>query len=93
MLEGLLGGGSLGRVVLEHGPQEGAERGGLVGRQVVLLLEHLLQRPVLEVADVLELAQPVEVPARVLASRGDRLRNVSQRLDELRQMICVESKA
>ena len=93
MLEGLLGGGSLGRVVLEHRPQEGAERGGLVGGQVVLLLEHLLQRPVLEVADVLELAQPVEVPARVLASRGDRLRNVAQRLDELRQVICVASNA
>ena len=46
VLEALAGRGSAGRVVVEHGSEEGGERASLLCGPVVLLHQHVGQRPV-----------------------------------------------
>lgn len=56
MLEAVSCAGPLFRDVLHHGQQESTELRGLLQGPLVLLYEHLIQAPALEVMDVPQLS-------------------------------------
>lgn len=89
MAQTLGGGGPLIRVVLEHRRKEVGELAGRVRLPAVLLGEHVVQVPRLQADDVAQFALLVEVVARLLAGVDDRLGNVAQQLDDVRQMVLV----
>jgi hypothetical protein len=74
---------------LEHGQQEIRHALAVLAREVVLLAQHVLERPVPQSVDVAQLALAVEDLGRPLARQAERLGEGAQQLDDLRNVVVV----
>jgi hypothetical protein len=74
---------------LQHRGQEVGDALGLPLVEVVLLLQHVRQRPVAQAVDVTELALACEDLLRPLARQAEGLRERAEQLDYLRDVVVV----
>jgi len=82
-------GGPLAGHQLQAGDQKRGNALGVGGRQAVLFGQHVFERPKPQVVDVLQLPLAGEVVAAILAGLRDFLREFSQELDALGQVVFV----
>jgi len=81
--------GALLREELQHREEEVADFLALLGAEVVLLPQHIRQRPVPETMDVAELSLAVEDLLGPLPGQAERLGERAQQFDDLRDVVIV----
>ena len=76
-------------VPVEHGQKEVGQGVSLVLLDVVLLVEHRLERPIVETLDALQVAAISEELAAILAGQSKILGHSTEQFHHLRQMIII----
>lgn len=76
-------------IPVKHGQEEVSHSLCLVFLDVVLLVEHRLQRPVVEALDAFQVAAVGEELAAVFAGESEVLWHSSEKLHHLRQVVII----
>lgn len=89
MVEHCFGTRSFLWIPLKHGQEEVGEGSCFLGLELVLLLQDLVQGPIVETADSSQLSRSIEDLAALCASKSHASRHWTEQFHHLRQMVII----